>query len=122
MSTSIKSGTHRPETRADRKKAEIVRLASEKAGSVPAHLLEAIQDPNPDVRSAAAWTLGEFSLEEAIPLLLNALDDPDFLVRSSAGWSLVHIGDPARQPVIQGKGIDQHRLPVQVRTGPEHTQ
>ena len=53
---------------------------------------QALQDPDPQVRKAAAVTLGTLKAKSAIPKLHNALNDKDGDVVMAAAKSLVEIG------------------------------
>ncbi|MBN1780244.1 HEAT repeat domain-containing protein [bacterium] len=54
--------------------------------------LKALEDSNRDVRSQAAWLLGNFQDERSIPALLTATSDPHWSVRESADISLHNFG------------------------------
>jgi HEAT repeat protein len=55
-------------------------------------LIEALRDPEPEVRVAAAWALGEIESPEAIPPLTEALaGDEEAGVREAAAWALGEI-------------------------------
>jgi HEAT repeat protein len=55
--------------------------------------LAALKDDKPDVRAAAAQSLGDMSAKSAKPQLLEALHDTDVAVILSAAHSLVTMGD-----------------------------
>lgn len=57
-----------------------------------------LKDPDPDVRSAAAFMLGNFR-KDAIPYLLQALQDKEGLVRAKAAYSFIKIGPDAKEAV-----------------------
>lgn len=63
------------------------------ADSVPT-LLEALQDSNPDVRAHAAWNLGQFRDQRAIPGLTNALLDP-----AVRGWAISALSKIGSDPL-----------------------
>jgi HEAT repeat protein len=54
-------------------------------------VIGALQDPEKEVRSIAAWALDLMSSPATIPALLEAMYDATFDVRSNAGWALVHL-------------------------------
>lgn len=58
-------------------------------------------DPNPEVRRAAAERLGEVETPEAVNYLAAALQDPDRSVVLAAITALEHIDDPNAIPYIQ---------------------
>ena len=62
-------------------------------GDIPA-LIRALEDEDPDVRSAAVVALGEIGpgAADAVPALLLALEDEDPGVRSAAANALEQIG------------------------------
>jgi HEAT repeat protein len=63
-----------------------------------------LNDPLPEVRENAAWTVDNLNDERALPALINALYDDAFGVRSNAGWGLVHLGNivvPYMQEIIE---------------------
>lgn len=62
-------------------------------------LLEALQDKNPDVRSHAAWNLGQLRDQRAISSLTNALLDPE--VRGWAISALSKIGSDPLPGLLQ---------------------
>lgn len=62
--------------------------------------LAALKDTNPDVRAAAAKSLGQMGAKSALPQLKSALEnEKDASVVVSCAWSLVTLGDP------QGFGV-----------------
>lgn len=52
-----------------------------------------LNDPIPEVRERAAWTIDNLKDERALPALIKAIHDDSFSVRSAAGWGLVHLGE-----------------------------
>jgi len=54
---------------------------------------EALKDPKPEVRAAAAIALGNIGLTSAIPKLKTALDDKDDRVAIAAGHGLLQLKD-----------------------------
>ncbi len=62
--------------------------------------IDALDDPNNDVRAMAAWALDRLASPETVPALLHALNDTTFGVRSNAGWALVHIAQRIMPEVV----------------------
>lgn len=62
--------------------------------------LKALGDTNRDVRSQAAWLLGNFQDERSIPGLLKATSDPHWSVRESAEIALHNFGTKAVPQLI----------------------
>lgn len=58
------------------------------------------EDPNSNVRAAAATALGRLVNAEAVPALEAALTDRAASVRSEAAWALGHIGDARAGPTL----------------------
>ncbi len=57
---------------------------------------------NPDVKSAAAWALGEIKAKEAVRPLIEALEKGDPMVKLAAAWAFGEIKDVgAVEPLIQ---------------------
>ena len=52
-----------------------------------------LNDPLPEVRERAAWTIDNLKDERALAALIQAIHDDTFGVRSAAGWGLVHLGE-----------------------------
>jgi hypothetical protein len=52
-----------------------------------------LNDPLPEVRERAAWTIDNLKDERALTALIQAIHDDTFGVRSAAGWGLVHLGE-----------------------------
>jgi TIR domain/HEAT repeats len=52
-----------------------------------------LNDPFPEVRERAAWTIDNLKDERALTALIQAIHDDAFGVRSAAGWGLVHLGE-----------------------------
>jgi HEAT repeat protein len=67
-----------------------------------AAVIQACDDPAPEVREAAVNALGEIRSPEALPRLLSAAadEDEDRLVRESAVAALGAIGDPGAVPLL----------------------
>ncbi len=67
------------------------------AREATADVQEALDDPDPTVRSVAAYTLGKIAspTESVISQLRRALHDPDEGVRVSAAWALRQMGSAA---------------------------
>ncbi|MEK7679021.1 MAG: HEAT repeat domain-containing protein, partial [Deltaproteobacteria bacterium] len=57
-------------------------------------LIEALKDPNADVRQNAAEALGELKDPRAVLPLIEALKDGNGGVRQSAAWALGKLKDP----------------------------
>jgi len=78
------------DARAKREAAEGLGWVGAAAGSV---LIEAIKDPSPPVRRAAARALGRLgpAAKDALPALLHAVSDPDPEVRDAAAIALRQI-------------------------------
>jgi HEAT repeat protein len=63
--------------------------------------LQALEDPNRDVRRQAAWLLGNFQDEQSIPALMKAMSDAHWSVRESAEIALHNFGDRAVPLLIE---------------------
>ena len=61
---------------------------SERKSNAVTPLIQALRDPNAEVRSQAAWALGLKGDSRAVEPLRNALNDPDENVRKQARWAL----------------------------------
>jgi bilin biosynthesis protein len=71
------------------------------------HLVNAIMDKIPTVRTGAAFALGQIKDKSAVPALINALKDEDAKVRMMAAFSLGEIGNSeAIKPLVQGSRDD----------------
>lgn len=68
--------------------------------------VEALSDPEPDVRAMAAWALDRLGSPQTVPVLLEAMHDPVFGVRSNAGWALVHMAQRIMPQVVVPDVID----------------
>ena len=64
---------------------------TERQKAVPA-LIEALRDPRPEVRTEAAFALGELSSEAAVEPLAISLDDPTPVVRQGCAMALGKLG------------------------------
>ena len=62
--------------------------------------LERLDDRNPEVRSAAAWMLGDAGSKRAVKPLLGHLTDSLPQVRGVAAWALGEIGDRDAVPAL----------------------
>lgn len=62
--------------------------------------VDALEDPDNDVRAMAAWALDRLGSPETIPALINALNDATFGVRSNAGWALVHMAQRMMPEIV----------------------
>ena len=63
-----------------------------------------LNDPLPEVRERAAWTIDNLNDERALAALIQAIHDDHFGVRSAAGWGLVHLGEkvvPYMKEILQ---------------------
>ena len=74
------------------RRAAIIRLRSYDIELVTPYLLAAVrQDPDAEVRIAAALALGDHGVRKAVPTLLGWLDHPDVLLRKTAAQVLGRI-------------------------------
>jgi HEAT repeat protein len=74
----------------------------EHAAAAAQALRGALADGRPDVRYAAALSLGELEDPGAVDVLLHLLEDRDLMARQAAVIALGRIGDPvAVEPLIQ---------------------
>ena len=65
-------------------------------------LIQALQDKDYQVRSRAAYTLGEIEDDRAVEPLIQALSDEEWVVRGNAAEALGKIKDErAVEPLIQ---------------------
>src|SRR5260221_7785157 len=89
------SGTNRPEL------ARAIGAFGEDAGPAVKAVAEALTDPDPDVRSAAAWALSQMGTtgSPAIPALENALGDTNPRVRCLSALALHSMGPKAADAV-----------------------
>ena len=69
--------------------------------------LSQVDDPDPQVRGATAWALGEIKTRASLEPLAEALDDPDPIVREIAALSLGEIEHSSAVPHLVG-GIERH--------------
>jgi HEAT repeat protein len=93
------------------------RLGDQRATS---HLVEALKDQAPELRTAAVRSLGELGEEQAVqPLIAAMLEDEDSRVRLSAAYSLgllgdkaavepllAKLGDPSEDPKVRGMAAE----------------
>lgn len=75
-------------------------------------LLSAAADPDPEVRTAALFALGECRAPEAVTPLLFALGDRSLYIARIAADALIHIGSPAVPALV--RALEQDAAP-QVR-------
>lgn len=76
------------------------RIGPAAAPAVPTMLAILRDEPDPDIRSEAAFALGAAAVVEGVvPALAQALEDPDSLVREEAARALGRIGPQAVQAV-----------------------
>jgi HEAT repeat protein len=75
-------------------------------------LLSAAADPDPEVRTAALFALGECRVPEAVTPLLFALGDRSLYIARIAADALIHIGGPAVPGLV--RALEQDAAP-QVR-------
>ncbi|MBA5869833.1 MAG: hypothetical protein GDA68_07520 [Nitrospira sp. CR2.1] len=73
---------------------------------VSTRLTELLMDPNPELRSAAAESLGKIGERSASHGLLVALKDQDSRVRAAAAVSLGRLGDGASGIALVGRLLD----------------
>lgn len=78
-------------------------------------LIDALRDPSPDLRREAAQVLGEIKDIRAITPLIKSLDDGDERVRAGAAGALEKIGSPAIES-LQEALQDEDRA-MRVRAG-----
>jgi len=72
-----------------------------------ADLMRLVDDPDAQVRRAAALAIGRVGLPEGVPALVRALADPEGEVRQMAAFALGLIGDPAGlEPLKQALATD----------------
>lgn len=75
-----------------------------------AQLVEALDDPEPNVRSGVAYVLGRCHIQAdlVVPRLVRLLADPNLEVRKQAATALGRIGPKARDaiPVLRQSGSD----------------
>lgn len=74
----------------------MVRL-SEKGTAILDRILQALADPDENIRAGAAWVLGELKDPRAIEPLQNATGDENVIVRIQAKASLMAMGIPGRK-------------------------
>ena len=77
-------------------------------------LIEALQSPDIDIRSTAAWALGEIKSERVLkPLLDILLEDPELRVKEQAARGLIILGNSkALEPLIQVIVAQQGTFPL----------
>ena len=76
-------------------------------------LIKTLTDPDPAVRSAAAWVLGEIGDARAVEALGDLVErkDEPVRVRRSAAWALGEIGDARGVEVLEG--VNDAEVPLQ---------
>ncbi len=67
-------------------------------------LMEFLHDPDPAVKRAAAYALGQMAYLPAIPELLDLLKDNNLWVRDAAALSLALFGEKALSPIVWQMG------------------
>jgi HEAT repeat protein len=93
----------------------MAKIAPERAEALA---LQFLDDPDPDVRVNAVYTLYELGSRTAAPLIAQLLaSDPDELVRSWAALALGSLGDASVIPVLttaveQDTGADHEGRPI----------
>jgi hypothetical protein len=93
----------------DRTRANAAWLMGFAASGVadPHPLLQALEDPNPDVRGAAVGSLVSFNSQlDVFDALARMLHDPDESVRVDAASSLGYLGDPRAIPLLKAARND----------------
>ncbi len=76
------------------------RMGPAAAPAIPTMIGLLRDEPDPDIRSEAAFALGATaSVDDVVPALDRALEDPDSLVREEAARALGRIGPQAAQAV-----------------------
>lgn len=70
---------------------------------------ECISDKKPDVRAAAAMTLGQLNSVRSIPLLKDALKDKSVQVDFAASNALLSLGDPSGYAIYYQLLIGRHK-------------
>lgn len=83
--------------------------------SVMYELQDHLQDPDPEIRELAAFTLGFVGSERVAPALVACLDDPKRTVRYNAAAALGAIGSDQGLPVIK-EMLDPDELSLHLRT------
>jgi bilin biosynthesis protein len=64
-------------------------------------LIDALNNPNKNIRRYSAHVLGEIGDEKAIEPLIQSLSDDNKWVRRETSGALSKMGDPATQPLIK---------------------
>jgi len=70
-----------------------------RSGHIAGELTNYLNVPDPAVKSATAYSLGQMNYRPAIPRLLSLLNDPHLWVRDAAVLSLALFGDEAIHPI-----------------------
>ena len=65
------------------------------SGSSGQTLMQSLDDPDPDVKRSAAYTLGQIKYQPALPRLMTLLRDPYFMVRDTTVLALAFFGPKA---------------------------
>jgi hypothetical protein len=87
-------------------------LAQTGEQTLPA-VLVALRNPNPKVRSSAAWVIGMIGDRRTIPAVQKAVTDKETAVRLECARTLVLLGDVAQAPVLI-EGLDSDRKEVRL--------
>ncbi len=78
---------------------------------VIAPLIDALQDPNVEVRRKVIWVLWRVGARQAVEPLIACLRDEDRKVRGYAAWALGRLGDArAIQPLIAALDDDHEKV------------
>jgi HEAT repeat protein len=87
-------------------------------GPSVAPLIEALADPNDDVRWEAAKALGQISDPAAAPALVNAMEDENSGIRWLGAEGLIALGREGLVPLL--RALEQHSDSEWLREGAHH--